>query len=92
MDFYKGKPLEVKASFNGTRAEAYTRACHLATGLADLLKDRKFTVRVDRTDAPATGYEIGPDGHTIIDACSHHQQGLNSYQERFKYDNKNKHN
>jgi hypothetical protein len=62
---YKGKPLEVKLAFNGTRQEAYTRARHLATGLTALLKDRMFTVRVDRTDAPATGYEIGPDGHTI---------------------------
>jgi hypothetical protein len=62
---YGGKPLEVKISFNGTRQEAYVRACHLATGLAALLRDRKFTVRVDRTDAAASGYEIGPDGHTI---------------------------
>jgi hypothetical protein len=63
-----GQPMAgLTASFSGTRQEAYDRACRLAAGLADLLGDRKFSVRIDRSDSAATGYEIGPDGHTI--AC-----------------------
>lgn len=54
MDFYKGKPLEVKASFNGTRKEAYARACALASDLMTLIGDRKFSARVDRLDTAAT--------------------------------------
>jgi hypothetical protein len=62
---YAGEPLKVKICFNGTRQEAYTRARTLASGLVALLGDRRFTVRVDRTDTPAVGYEVGADGHTI---------------------------
>ena len=51
--------------FNGTRQEAYLRAKMMAVDLAKVLKKRNFSVLVDRTDAPAKSYEIGPDGHTI---------------------------
>lgn len=61
-----GKPLNgLTIPFNGTRQEAFTRARNLAAGLVGLLRDTRFSVRVDRTDRAAKGYEVGPDGHTI---------------------------
>lgn len=62
-----GKPLhkDLKIEFTGTREEAWLRARLVVAGLVKFLGKRKFTIRVDRTDAPAKGYEIGPDGHTI---------------------------
>jgi hypothetical protein len=59
------KMAGLSASFAGTRQEAYIEAHRLVKDLARLFRGGKFTVRVDRTDAPAEGYEIGPDGHTI---------------------------
>ena len=53
------------ASFAGTRQEAYNEARGLVMAVARLFQGGKFTVRVDRTDRGAEGYEIGPDGHTI---------------------------
>ena len=62
-----GKPMgDIQVPFNGTAQEAHTRATNLAGGLVDLLgKGKRFTVRIDRTDRAAKGYEVGPDGHTV---------------------------
>jgi hypothetical protein len=61
-----GQPMPgLTASFAGTRQEAYEEARDLVMALASLFRGGKFTVRVDRTDRAAEGYEIGPDGHTI---------------------------
>lgn len=55
----------IQLTFAGTMKEAHTRAHNLAAGLTALLGGQKFSVRIDRTDRAASGYEIGPDGHTV---------------------------
>jgi len=57
--------LGSEIAFNGTRQEAFLRSRLIAKGLAKVLGQKKFTVLVDRTDAPARSYEVGPDGHTV---------------------------
>ena len=49
--------------------EGYDRALEIVRALDRLFPNRTkktaFSIRIDRLDKPADGYEIGPDGHTI---------------------------
>ncbi len=62
---HDGKPMNYSEELNGTRTDAYNRACEIALALHKLLKRATFTVRVERTDRPGQPYEVRHDGHTI---------------------------
>ena len=62
-----GKPLQpdFQIPFNGTREEAWRRAMALAQGLETIFRGESFSIRIDRTDKPAQGYEVDSIGKTV---------------------------
>ena len=60
---HDGRELNLEVPFTGSRNEVYQRAKTLASGLTKLTK-LTFSVRVERSDAPAKPYEVTHTGHT----------------------------